>query len=164
MSHTPKSVHQWHMLLEERFQGAPREAARFYGLEILPRLLHRLDSESPNCRVCAGQLKQIDEITESVAQRMRDKEARLDDFQKLLQQSGKHLEQAHQTVPSGLWLSRFTVGGLAAGALLSGLYAWLVQHHDMGGLLLLGTVMGLAAGYAAGKFKEARLRKQKKSF
>ena len=157
-------MHQWHETLNKRFEGTPREAARYYGIEILPRLMHRLQRQTANCQRCAEDFSRLEEMTSQASGWMINNDPQLNNFQKHLRQIGKHLSSTHGIVPKGLWLSRFTGIGLLTGSLASLAIGLSVATIDLPGILMLGAVAGLGAGWVGGKVKEAALRKKHKLF
>ncbi|GAO31533.1 hypothetical protein [Geofilum rubicundum] len=159
-----KTVLQWHEILNQRFEGTPRESARYYGIQILPRLLHQLEKQKSTCRYCADHFKQLEEMTTQASEWMINNDPRLKDFQKHLQQSGQHLSRQHGVAPKGLWLSRFTGIGLLAGIAVSLAVGLSETTIDLPGILMLGAAAGLAAGWIGGKIKESVLRKKHQLF
>jgi hypothetical protein len=162
-NHT-KTVHQWHDTLSQRFEGTPREAARYYGIEILPRLLHRLESHKARCRTCTDYFNQLEDMTTKASGWMINNDPQLKSFQLQLRKTGQHLSRTHGIVPKGLWLSRYSGIGLLAGILVSLLIGLSVTTIDLPGILMLGAVTGLAVGWIGGKIKESSLRKRHKLF
>jgi hypothetical protein len=74
------------------------------------------------------------------------------------------LSSQHRLYPRGLWLSRFTSYGIAAG-IISGfvLYSFL-NSHNLSGLLFLGAATGMMIGWISGKIKENHLKKEGKLY
>lgn len=159
-----KTVYQWHEILNQRFEGTPREAARYYGIEILPRLMHLLESQTANCQHCAENFNQLEEMTTQASGWMINNDPQLNNFQNHIRQSGQHLSRTHGIVPKGLWLSRYTGIGLVIGTIVSLAIGLSIPTIDLPGILILGAVAGLAVGWIGGKIKEAALRKKHKLF
>lgn len=159
-----KTVSQWHEILNQRFEGTPREAARYYGIQILPRLMHRLESHKTHCRHCADSFNQLEDMTTHASAWMLNNDPQLKRFQLQLRHIGQHLSRTHGIVPKGLWLSRFTGIGLLTGILGSLAIGLSVVTIDLPGILMLGAVAGLGVGWIAGKIKESNLRKKHKLF
>lgn len=164
MTDKAKTIHQWHEILNQRFEGTPREAARYYGIQILPRLLHRLENQQSNCHHCAAYYKQLEEMTRLASAWMINNDPELKNFQHQLRQTGQHLSQRHGIVAKGLWLARYTVAGLIAGILVGLAIGLTIVTLDLPGILMLGASVGLAIGWIAGKLKESTLRKKHKLF
>ncbi len=164
MTNQTKTIHQWHDILNQRFEGTPREAARYYGIQILPRLLHCLESHTHTCRQCAGYFKQLEEMTTQASGWMINNDPQLKNFQLQLQQTGQHLSHRHGIVAKGLWLARFTVAGRITGILVALAVGLSETTIDLPGILMLGAAAGLAIGWIGGKMKESTLRKKHQLF
>lgn len=164
MTDKPKTVHQWHEILNQRFEGTPREAARYYGIQILPRLLHRLEIQKSDCVHCATYFNQLEEMTHLASGWMVNNDPQLKNFQHQLSQTGQHLSHKHGMVAKGLWLARFTGAGLVIGILIALIVTIFVAQVDLPGLLMLGAAVGLAGGWISGKIKESTLQKKHKLF
>jgi len=159
-----KTVHQWHEILNERFQGTPREAARYYGIEILPRLLHQLEKQGTKCKICQDYFKQIDDSTMHAASWMIKDDPRVKDFQYHLHKSGKHLSREHRIFPKGLVLSKHVGAALAMGIIISVIFSISTKADNLPGIIMLGATSGLAIGWITGKIKESLLRKKNRLF
>lgn len=164
VSDQTKTIHQWHEILNQRFEATPREAARYYGIQILPRLLHRLDNLKSTCHHCAAYYNQLDEMTMHASGWMVNNDPQLKNFQNQLRQTGQHLSHKHGIVAKGLWLARFTVAGLITGILVGLAVGLTAITLDLPGIIMLGAAVGLAIGWIAGKMKESTLRKKHKLF
>ncbi len=164
MTDQAKTIQQWHDILNQRFEGTPREAARYYGIQILPRLLHRLETQKSTCQHCAAYYSQLEETTRQASGWMINNDPQLKNFQHQLRESGQHLSHRHGFVAKGLWLARFTVAGLVTGILVGLAVGLTIVTLDLPGIIMLGAAVGLAIGWIGGKMKESTLRKKHKLF
>lgn len=154
------SVSQWYNLLNNRVEKAPKEAARFYNLQLLPRLMHQLDKHSDNCNICREKLEKLDYDTKHIVSWFKDEGVELKNYQENVESSMKHLQENHEVVPKGLWLSKIVVIGLIIGIALGYLSRFIIHSSDHRGLIILGIMIGVSLGWIYGKLYEKRLRKK----
>ncbi|MGQ1946100.1 hypothetical protein ACT3CD_03225 [Geofilum sp. OHC36d9] len=158
------TISDWHETLSNRLEGTPREAARFYNLEIMPRMMHVLSQHKEECNECAHLFNTMDTMTQQLTKWLKEESPELKNFQSSRQQILRHLHSSHQIVAKGLWLSRITVLGLVAGILLAWLSNMIFTQTELKGLLISGATVGSMAGWIIGKLFENRLKKQNKIF
>ncbi len=158
------TLSDWYKILTERFEGAPREASRFYNLQMLPRLMHCLNKQKEFCPICKDHFNKLDKVTLHITEWFKDEGDELKEYQKQIESIIKHLQSDHGTFAKGLWLSRIVVIGLAIGILVAYLSNLLFPETEKSGLLVLGSVIGMMLGWIAGKMYENQLRKRNKIF
>lgn len=158
------TISDWHETLSNRLEGTPREAARFYNLEIMPRMMHVLSQHKDECSECAHLFNTMDNMTQQLPEWLKEENPELKNFQTSRQQILHHLHSSHQIVAKGLWLSRIVALGLAAGILLAWLSNMIFTQTELKGLLISGATAGSMIGWVIGKLIENRLKKQNKIF
>ncbi len=154
------SVKQWYNLLSDRLEKAPKEASRFYNLQLLPRLMHQLQKQSKECNVCLEKLNNLNNDTTHIVSWFKDEGVELKNYQDTVETSIKHLQEAHNIVPKGLWLSRIVVVGLIIGAILGYGSHFIVPTAEKRGLIILGIMAGIFFGWIYGKIYERKLKKR----
>jgi F0F1-type ATP synthase assembly protein I len=159
-----KNISEWHETLSHRLEGTPREAARFYNLEIMPRMMYVLSQQKEECSECAQLFNTMDNMTQQLTKWLKEENPELKNFQTSRQQILRHLHSSHQIVPKGLWLSRIVVMGLIAGIIVAWLSNMIFTQTELKGLLISGATAGSMIGWVIGKLFETRLRKQNKIF
>ncbi len=164
MTNQQQSKAEWHKILNERFSGTPREAARYYGIEILPRLMPCLEKNKQSCKVCTQHFMDMDNMTVHALEWMKKNDPQIERFQQLMEEIGKHLKSAHGIMPGGMILSRFVAVGLLAGALAGLIISFTTKAGDIAGSTMLGAVVGIFVAWIAGKIRENSLRKAQKLF
>lgn len=158
------TLSDFYTILRKRFEGAPREASRFYNLQMLPRLMHCLYKQKESCAVCEDYFNKIDTVTLHITEWFKDEGDELKEYQKQIESVIKHLQSDHGTTAKGLWLSRIVVIGLAIGVGGAYLANLLFPETEKSGLLVLGSVVGMMLGWISGKIYENQLRKRNKIF
>jgi hypothetical protein len=159
-----KTISDWHETLSLRLEGTPREAALFYNLEIMPRMMHILSQQKEECSECAHLFNTMDDMTQQLTKWLKEENPELKNFQASRQQILRHLHSSHQIVPKGLWLSRIVVMGLVAGIIVAWLSNMIFTQTELKGLLISGATAGSMTGWVIGKLFENRLKKQNKIF
>lgn len=164
MNNGTKNLDNWYQLLQERFSDAPREAARYYNLQILPRLMHKLDESHDQCPQCNKRFVSMEFILEKLPGWLKADAPELSLYEEEVGRSLRHLERIHGIYPKGKWLSMITIIGMIIGIVASIISYLLIIKSDLPGLFITGTAMGLLTGWGAGKIKEKRLKSRGRIF
>lgn len=155
---------EWIEILNVRLDGTPKEAALYYGLEILPRLMYCLQNSRHSCDLCSRYFEDLNRMTFQIPIWMKDNDPQMKLYQQLIEDVGKHLRDTHRVIPRGMILSRYIVANLGAGALIALAVAYFLSISDMAGMIMLGIVGGIIIGWVTGKIREAVLNKQNRIF
>lgn len=158
------TVKEWYNLLTIRLENAPREASRFYNLQLLPRLMHQLQKYSVNCEICKDNFDNLDKDTKHIVTWFKNEGEELKKYQHTIESSLKHLQTNHYVYAKGLWLSRVIVISLLIGLGLGYISHYALPNNDKKGLILLGSMLGVLIGWIVGKLYEKKLRKENKLF
>jgi F0F1-type ATP synthase assembly protein I len=149
--------------LNKQLERTPWSVVRASNLEVFPRMMDALHHRLETCTEChdlnSACLKYVGDIQLVVKGSVKDKR----EFEELVERVFDHLKMKHHTVPKGKLLSvHVLVGmlvGLGGGVLLS---HWLVDNAV--GMGALGWLLGMVAGWSAGKYKERQLKKKNQLF
>ncbi|MEN8614256.1 hypothetical protein ABFB09_03085 [Dehalogenimonas sp. THU2] len=132
---------------------SPKEQKRLR-LDMVLQVIRRLEALSADCDFCAGHPQITDQLTEALNSFDREK-WRIDDWKtyyRLIDNTVKHLKEAHQLVEEGenmgMWIALGTGIGVALGAAFDNVGA--------------GIVIGIAIGTAFGASLDAVAHKQGK--
>lgn len=158
------TLSDWYQTLRKRFEGAPREASRFYNLQMLPRLMYCLYIQKETCPTCKVHFNELDKVTLHITEWFKNEGSELKEYQSQMEAIIKHLQIDHNITAKGLWLSRIVVIGLATGVVVAYFANLLFPQTEKSGLLVLGSVIGMMLGWIAGKIYENQLRKKNKIF
>jgi len=158
------TLSDWYKILAKRFKGAPREASRFYNLQMLPRLMYCLHKQKETCSVCKDHFNKLDEATLHITEWFKDEGDELKEYQKQIESIIKHLQSSHGIMAKGLWLSRIVVIGLAVGVAVAYFANLAFPQTEKSGLLVFGSVVGMMTGWITGKIYENQLKKKNKIF
>lgn len=158
------TVKEWYNVLTIRLENAPREAARFYNLQLLPRLMHQLQKHSTSCESCKEKFDSLDYDTKNIVTWFKDEGKELDNYQKTVESSIKHLQKSHNIFPKGLWLSWIIVISLLLGLFSAYIAHQIAPDTDKKGLIMLGATLGVIIGWIAGKIYEKHLKIKGKLF
>ena len=164
MTEETKTLDNWFTELEIKFRGTPREAARFYNIQILPRLMYTLSKQSRECTHCKSRLHTLEPMMDSASHWMKTDAPELENYQQELNQTMKHLSSVHGIVPKGLWMSKMIVFGLIFGIAIAAIAHLLATSTELPGMLMTGAAIGMITGWFVGKTAENRLRKSGKLF
>lgn len=155
---------EWIAILNERLAGTPREAARYYGLEILPRLMTCLQSSRHSCDKCARYFEDLERMTFKITALTKENDPGVKQFQTLKEDIGKHLKDTHRLVARGIIRATFVTLGMATGGILSFAAGYIFNINDPAGIVMLGFIAGIISGWITGKVREAVLNKQNRLF
>ncbi|WP_026473578.1 hypothetical protein [Alkaliflexus imshenetskii] len=164
MKEDKKTLADWYSDLEIKFRGTPREAARYYNLQILPRLMFTIDKQKGECTHCSSRFSTLQPMLDDAAQWIKNDTPEAGIFQKELSQTMKHLSSAHGIVPKGLNLSKMIVAGLIFGIGIAYVLHLTLASTELPGTLMSGAAIGMMVGWVLGKLKENNLRKTGKLF
>lgn len=149
--------------LNKQLERTPWSVVRASNLEVFPRMMDALHHRLYACTECDelnnSCLKYVENIQLVVKGSVKDKRA----FELLVNQVFDHLKMKHNTIPKGKLLSVYVMVGMLTG--LGGgilLNYWLVDNAV--GMGALGWLIGMVAGWMAGKYKERQLKKKNQLF
>lgn len=159
-----KTLADWYNELEIKFQGTPREAARYYNLQVLPRLMYTIDKQKKECTHCRSRFSTLQPMLDKASQWIKTDTPEAGIFQEELSQTMKHLSSAHGIVPKGLNLSKMIVAGLIFGIGIAYVLHLTLASTELPGTLMSGAAIGMMIGWILGKLKESNLRKSGRLF
>lgn len=151
-------------LLNEQLINIPKMQIRSMSLEVLPRLIDRIDSNQNQCSAC----KDLNITGEAFIHDIKpifnqDKET-IKKFENWVDESQKHLKKEHQQTPKGRLTSTYTTIGMAIGTVIAYLIIKITGQEGILSSISIGWAIGMLAGYIIGKVKEKKLTRNNKLY
>ena len=143
--------------LNAQLEGTSRFSIRELGLEVLPRLMPRLEMLGHTCVVCeeARQkgLLYVYDIKVLVQPDMTVKKQ----FELWADSTQKHLKSVHHVYAKGEILARHLLVGVVCGLFLGLLVPFFMGDKNYIGFVLLGWFLGALLGWVSGKIVEMKV-------
>ncbi|WP_066630571.1 anion permease [Labilibacter marinus] len=158
------SYDDWMEELDEKASKISRIQAVISNFEVLPRLGKLLSEKAEDCPECKLYWAKLQESTEHLDQFFDDGNEFSKDFDNLVEEILKHLKSHHGIRPRGYMVAVYCVVGMTIGAGLGSLISLAVSAETLKGGLILGWLIGVLAGWFAGKMKEEKMRKLNQIF
>lgn len=151
-------------ILNEKLKDIPKAQIRSLSLSVLPRLMGALHKHKNSCPDCMKFQQEGVLFVNNVKQLFADDVKTMRQFESWVNQSQKHLKADHQLQVKGRLTATFTTIGMFLGIILPAIYVVISKGSNYIGYISLGWVIGMLAGYTAGKIKENGLQKHHKLY
>jgi hypothetical protein len=150
--------------MNEQLEHIPKAEIRLLNLAVLPRLTGALNDKSDSCRECAELHDTCVEFVNDIVQVLRGTQQQREEFESFVSNAFMHLQHDHDTLPKGRLLSVSVLTGMLLGTGFALLLNYFFMGRDIIGYGVLGWVIGVVAGYGAGKLRENKLKKDNRLF
>ncbi len=151
-------------LLNAQLNDIPKAQIRSLSLAVLPRLMDVLDSNQATCSHCKKYSTEGEVFVKDIAPLFQQDTLTTKKFEQWVDESQKHLKNAHQQQVRGRITSLYTAIGMALGVLIAWLCSLLFPNQGTFTFIGLGWAIGMLAGYFSGKLKENKLKQTNKLY
>lgn len=140
--------------IEEKKLSLDLKKLKYYKLDLLSRIINRLDSYKEECPTCTDYLGNLETYIDGLQSNTDKKEN--NEYHLYLNSIVSHLQHKHRLVSDSYYISVFLPLGLVFGSVLS------IMNLFGNNSSSIGIAIGLCIGVAIGASKDAEAKKQGK--
>lgn len=159
-----KCVVEWREVIRLKLDGASFVESRLMGVEVLPRLMARLQTQACECKQCASYFAEMKLIIEDLRRVVEPVNiAERSSFEHATEVILSHFKREHKVYPKGKMVALVLTFGMIVGIIIGAVCAFYL-NIPFTGALMLGWLGGLILGYVVGKVVEFQLVRDNRLF
>ena len=154
----------WRNQINDNLKGSSLIENRLIGIEVLPRLLARIEKNKVDCKLCNASYNEATHFVDLIKVVVSsDNKMKRKEFETFTKKMFKHLSKEHHQFPKGRIFSNI-LGLIMLTCMIIGIIVGYMFKLNILSGFLLGWAGGLILGYVTGKIVERNLAKKGQLF